>query len=98
MATAPAPANLPLFYKDLVPLPSVDHADFRARPRARAEFRGGQHALPRPSEEFVLACPLFPYVSLAVQSSVPLALQGLIVSCNPFADDQGQLVHRCENR
>ncbi len=39
MATAPASANLPLFYKDLVPLSSVDHADFHARPLDNAEFR-----------------------------------------------------------
>ena len=30
MATAPA-NNLPLFYKDLVPLSSIDHADYHAR-------------------------------------------------------------------
>src|SRR3546814_5442041 len=53
MATVPAPANLPLFYKDLVPLSSVDHADFRARPLDSAEFLVGQHAIPLTSDEFV---------------------------------------------
>ena len=35
MATAPA-NNLPLFYKDLVPLSSIDHADYHARSLSQA--------------------------------------------------------------
>ena len=77
MATAPAPANLPLFYKDLVPLSSVDHADFRARPLDSAEFLVGQHAIPLTSDEFVSACRFFPIVFSAGDNPVPLALMGL---------------------
>ena len=44
MATAPA-NNLPLFYKDLVPLSSVDHADYHARSLDTAEFLVGQHVI-----------------------------------------------------
>src|SRR3546814_8357329 len=77
MATVPAPANLPLFYKDLVPLSSVDHADFRARPLDSAEFLVGQHAIPLTSDEFVSACRFFPIVFSAGDSPVPLALMGL---------------------
>src|SRR3546814_14302265 len=92
MATVPAPANLPLFYKDLVPLSSVDHADFRARPLDSAEFLVGQHAIPLTSDEFVSACRFFPIVFSAGDNPVPLALMGLNEGINTFVDDEGKLV------
>ncbi len=52
MATAPANANLPLFYKDLAPLSSVDNADFRARSMDSADFLVAQHAVPLTTDEF----------------------------------------------
>ncbi|HET6525942.1 SapC family protein [Sphingopyxis sp.] len=93
MATAPAPANLPLFYKDLVPLSSVDHADFRARPLDSAEFLVGQHAIPLTSDEFVSACRFFPIVFSAGDNPVPLALMGLNEGINTFVDDEGKLIN-----
>ena len=93
MATVPAPANLPLFYKDLVPLSSVDHADFRARPLDSAEFLVGQHAIPLTSDEFVSACRFFPIVFSAGDNPVPLALMGLNEGINTFVDDDGKLVN-----
>ncbi|HWV61035.1 MAG TPA: SapC family protein [Sphingopyxis sp.] len=93
MATAPAPANLPLFYKDLVPLSSVDHADFRARPLDSAEFLVGQHAIPLTSDEFVSACRFFPIVFSAGNNPVPLALMGLNEGINTFVDDEGKLIN-----
>ena len=93
MATAPAPANLPLFYKDLVPLSSVEHADFRARPLDSAEFLVGQHAIPLTSDEFVSACRFFPIVFSAGDNPVPLALMGLNEGINTFVDDEGKLVN-----
>ena len=93
MATVPAPANLPLFYKDLVPLSSVDHADFRARPLDSAEFLVGQHAIPLTSDEFVSACRFFPIVFSAGDNPVPLALMGLNEGINTFVDDEGKLVN-----
>ena len=93
MATAPAPANLPLFYKDLVPLSSVDHADFRARPLDSAEILVGQHAIPLTSDEFVSACRFFPIVFSAGDNPVPLALMGLNEGINTFVDDDGKLVN-----
>ena len=92
MASAPAPANLPLFYKDLAPLSSVDHADFRARPLDSAEFLVGQHAIPLTSDEFVSACRFFPIVFSAGDNPVPLALMGLNESINTFVDDEGNLL------
>jgi len=93
MATAPAPANLPLFYKDLIPLSSVDHADFHARPLDSAEFLVGQHAIPLTSDEFVSACRFFPIVFSAGDNPVPLALMGLNEGINTFVDDQGKLIN-----
>jgi hypothetical protein len=93
MATAPAPANLPLFYKDLVPLSSVEHADFRARPLDSAEFLVGQHAIPLTSDEFVSACRFYPIVFSAGDNPVPLALMGLNEGINTFVDDQGKLIN-----
>ncbi len=93
MATAPAPANLPIFYKDLAPLSSVEHADFHARPLESAEFLVGQHAIPLTSDEFVSACRFFPIVFSAGENQVPLALMGLNEGINTFVDDQGKLVN-----
>ena len=93
MATAPAPANLPLFYKDLVPLSSVEHADFHARALENAEFLVGQHAIPLTSDEFVSACRFYPIVFSAGENPVPLALMGLNEGINTFVDDQGKLIN-----
>ncbi|HMO74284.1 MAG TPA: SapC family protein [Sphingopyxis sp.] len=92
MATAPA-ANLPLFYKDLVPLSSIDHADYRARPLERAEFLINQHAVPLTSDEFVSASRYFPIVFSAGDNPVPLALMGLNEGVNVFVDDEGKLIN-----
>ena len=93
MATAPAPANLPLFYKDLTPLSSIEHADFHARPLDSAEFLVGQHAIPLTSDEFVSACRFFPIVFSAGENPVPLALMGLNEGINTFVDDEGKLIN-----
>ena len=92
MATAPA-NNLPLFYKDLVPLSSVDHADYHARSLDTAEFLVGQHAIPLTSDEFVSAGRYFPIVFSSGENPVPLALMGLNEGVNVFVDDQGKLIN-----
>lgn len=92
MATAPD-NNLPLFYKDLVPLSSVDHADFHARPLDNAEFLINQHAVPLTSDEFVSACRFFPIVFSAGDNPVPLALMGLNEGVNTFVDAECKLVN-----
>lgn len=88
MATAPA-ANLPLFYKDLVPLSSVDHANFRARALDTADFLINQHAVPLTSDEFVSACRFYPIVFSAGDQPVPLGLFGLNEGVNVFTDENG---------
>ncbi|WP_204992845.1 SapC family protein [Sphingopyxis sp.] len=92
MATAPA-NNLPLFYKDLVPLSSIDHADYHARSLDTAEFLVGQHAIPLTSDEFVSASRYFPIVFSSGENPVPLALMGLNEGVNIFVDDQGKLIN-----
>ncbi|HCY03643.1 MAG TPA: multidrug transporter, partial [Erythrobacter sp.] len=42
MASAPQP-NLPLFFKDLMPLNSKDHANYRSRPMPKAPWLANQH-------------------------------------------------------
>ena len=90
MATAPA-NNLPLFYKDLQPLSSVDHADWRARGLDRADFLIDQHAVPLTSDEFTSACRFYPIVFSAGDNPVPLALMGLNEGVHPFADAAARL-------
>lgn len=92
MATAPA-NNLPIFYKDLAPLSSVDHADFRARPLDNAEFLVNQHAVPLTSDEFVSACRFYPIVFSSGENPVPLALMGLNEGVNTFVDAEGKLLN-----
>lgn len=92
MATAPA-ANLPLFYKDLVPLSSVDHANFHARSLDKAEFLIDQHAVPLTSDEFVSASRFYPIVFSAGDNPVPLALMGLNEGVNTFVDAEGKLIN-----
>ncbi|PZQ23224.1 MAG: multidrug transporter [Sphingopyxis macrogoltabida] len=93
MATAPVPTGLPLFYKDLLPLSSVDHADFHARALDTADFLVNQHAVPLTSDEFVSASRFFPIVFSAGDNPVPLALMGLNEGVNTFVDDAGKLIN-----
>ncbi len=92
MASAPPPASLPLFYSDLTPLSSVDHADYRARAMDHAPFLVGQHAVPLTSDEFVSACRTFPIVFSSGENPVPLALMGLNEGVNTFVDADGKLI------
>jgi hypothetical protein len=52
MASAPQNANLPLFYNDLVPLNSRDHANYKSQSTDKATWLIGQHAVPLTVEEF----------------------------------------------
>ena len=92
MATAPA-ANLPLFYQDLVPLSSVDHANFHARALDKADFLINQHAVPLTSDEFASASRFYPIVFSAGDNPVPLALMGLNEGVNTFVGDDGKLLN-----
>jgi hypothetical protein len=91
MASAPQP-NLPLFYKDLMPLNSRDHARYRARRIDRATWIGGQHAIPLTVDEFKDAQRNFPIVFSSGENPVPLALMGLNENVNVFFDEEGKLI------
>ncbi len=89
MASAPE-ANLPLFYKDLMPLNSRDHSGYRARSVDRADWAQNQHALPLTVDEFAQAQRFFPIVFSMGDKPVPLALMGLNEGVNVFFDDDGK--------
>jgi hypothetical protein len=90
MATQP-PANLPLFYKDLVPLQSGAHSGYHSRGTDRAPFLAETHAVPLTIDEFVFAQRHFPIVFSAGDNPVPLALFGLNEGVNVFVDEDGKL-------
>lgn len=90
MATQP-PANLPLFYQDLMPLSSVNHASFKTRPSDSAPFFANTHAVPLTIDEFILAQRYYPIVFSVGDQPVPLALFGLNEGVNVFVTDEGKI-------
>jgi len=88
MASEPQ-AQLPLFYKDLMPLNSRDHGTWRARSVDKAHWLSGQHAIPLTVEEFPHAQRDLPIVFSAGDNPVPLALMGLNEGINVFFEDDG---------
>lgn len=87
---ASAPANgLPLFYKELQPLSSNLHANWKSRRVESAPFFAQNHAVPLTIEEFVFAQRHYPIVFSSGTPSVPLALMGLNEGVNVFTDDNG---------
>lgn len=91
MASAPQ-QSLPLFYKELEPLSSQTHADYRIRPAEAAPFVSNTHAIPLTVEEFPMAQRHFPIVFSVGDDPVPLGLMGLNEGVNVFFDDAGKLV------
>ena len=90
MASAP-PTNLPLFYKDLMPLNSRDHENWSSRRSDTADWLVNQHAVPLTADEFTLAQRHFPIVFSAGDRPVPLALFGLNEGVNVYVDDKGAI-------
>lgn len=90
MATAPQP-QLPLFYNQLEPLSSQNHADYKIRVADKAPFLVGQHAVPVTVEEFPLVQRFMPIVFSAGADPVPLGLMGLNEGVNVFINEEGQL-------
>jgi hypothetical protein len=89
MASAPQ-ANLPLFYKDLMPLNSRDHGKWSSKSVDKAPWIAGQHAIPLTVDEFPQAQRHFPIVFSSGNSPVPLALMGLNEGVNTFFDETGK--------
>ena len=93
MASAPNATNLPLFYKDLMPLNSRDHVNYKSRSTDQATWLVGAHAVPLTAEEFIHAGRHYPIVFAAADQPVPLALMGLNEGVNVFVDDEGKLLN-----
>lgn len=90
MATAPQP-QLPLFYKDLLPLNSRDHADWKVSSFDDASFLANTHAIPLTVDEFVDAQRSYPVVFTAGDNPLPIALMGLNEGVNTYIADDGKL-------
>lgn len=90
MASQP-PANLPLFYQNLVPLQSGVHGTHRSRATEKLPFLATAHAVPITVDEFVFAQRDFPIVFSVGDNPVPLALFGLNEGVNAFVDADGKL-------
>ncbi|KPQ21310.1 MAG: SapC, partial [Porphyrobacter sp. HL-46] len=88
---APQP-QLPLFYKDLLPLNSRDHSDWKVGTMENAAFLAQTHAVPLTSDEFVDAQRNFPIVFTAGETPVPIALFGLNEGVNTFIGEDQKLV------
>lgn len=86
---ASVPANLPLFYNDLVPLNTRDHATWHARGVDKAPWLANQHAVPLTVEEFPQAARHYPIVFASGENTVPLALLGLNEGVNVFVGADG---------
>lgn len=92
MASAPQPTpTLPLFYKDLMPLNSRDHSDWKSKGIDSADFLIGQHAIPLTVDEFVQAQRNFPIIFSSGDNPLPLALMGLNEGVNTFVDQKGKM-------
>ena len=90
MASAPQ-ANLPMFYNDLMPLNSRDHATWKAKNADAAPWLVGQHAIPLTAEEFPQAARHYPIIFASGENPVPLALMGLNEGVNVFVDEDGKV-------
>jgi len=93
MASAPQ-NSLPLFFKDLVPLSSVDHATWKARAIESAPWLAEQHAVPITVDEFASAQRNFPIIFTAGENPVPLALMGLNEGVNVYMGEDGRFAEQ----
>jgi hypothetical protein len=90
---ATAPQGLPMLYKDLTPLSSVDHATWKMRPLSDMSQISTLHAVPLTVEEFPLAQRFFPIVfSQGGADAVPLALMALNEGVNVFVNEENRFV------
>ncbi|WP_260923807.1 SapC family protein [Novosphingobium sp. 9] len=91
MATAPTNSALPLFYKDLIPLNSQQHATWKSRSTDKATWLKGVNTVPLTVEEFPQAQRHFPIVFSVGENPVPLVLMGMNEGVNVFVDEDGSV-------
>lgn len=89
MASAPQNPALPLFYKDLIPLNSQQHASWKTRATDKATWLAGVNSVPLTVEEFPQAQRHFPIVFTSGDNPVPLALMGMNEGINVYVDEDG---------
>jgi SapC len=92
MASAPPAESLPMFFNDLRPLSSIEHAKWTARRVDTAPFLVNQHAVPLTIEEFAIAQRHYPIIFSSGENPVPLALMGLNEGVNTYVDADGKLI------
>ena len=90
MASAPQ-QQLPLFYKDLLPLNSKSHGDWKVRGFDDATFLKETHAIPLTVDEFVDAQRNYPIVFTSQDNPLPIALMGLNEGVNTYIGDDNRL-------
>ncbi|NVE94080.1 SapC family protein [Altererythrobacter lutimaris] len=93
MASAPQ-MNLPLFYKDLLPLNSRDHKSWKCKTFDSAAFIAETHAVPVTIDEFVDAQRSYPIVFTAGENPLPIAMMGMNEGVNVFIDDEGKFIEQ----
>ncbi|QJU57571.1 SapC family protein [Sphingomonas sp. AP4-R1] len=91
MASAPQAQNLPLFYNDLIPLSSMDHATWKGRAMENLAVMADAHAMPLTVDEFIVAQRVMPIVFSASDEPLPLALFGLNEGVNMSMDENNNL-------
>lgn len=90
MATNPQAAQqLPLLYKNLVPLSSELHPDHGFVSRTAFPEADGVHAVPITVDEFTIAQRYYPIVFNVGDNPAPLALMALHEGTNLFVDAEG---------
>ena len=93
MATAaPQNPNLPLLYRELVPISQQEHATWRYKSNDSGKFLSTEHAVPVTVEEFAIVQRFYPIIFSSGDQPVPLALMGLNEGVNTFIDDEGKMI------
>lgn len=90
MASAPQ-NSLPLFYNDLMPLNSRDHANWKAKETDALPWLAKANAIPLTIDEFPLAQRFLPIVFSSGDNPIPLGLMGLNEGVNVYVDDDGRI-------
>jgi hypothetical protein len=93
MASQPPANQLPMLYKDLMPLSSELHKNYKTRPAQTAPFLAQTHVVPVTIDEFVAVQRHYPIIFSVGDDPVPLAMMGLNEGVNVFFDDEGKLIH-----
>lgn len=91
-STAPQNPNLPLLYKELIPISQQEHGDWRYKTNDAAPFLYTEHAIPVTVEEFSIVQRFYPIIFTVGDQPVPLALMGLNEGVNTFIGEDGKML------